>query len=93
MKLSYHTLSKTAKYFKMIYPNKNIRFEESIIYKMLSILEQKEKLAIGIHELYIETKSKFDNPDEFIISLDVLYVLDMINVDFENEKISYVKRD
>jgi len=77
----------------MIYPNKNIRFEESIIYKMISILEEREKLTINIHELYNETKNKFKNTDEFIVSLDVLYVLDMINVDFENENIEYVKRN
>lgn len=77
----------------MIYPNKNIRFEESIIYKMISILEEREKLVINIHELYNETKNKFKNTDEFIISLDVLYALDMINVDFENENIEYVKRN
>lgn len=77
----------------MIYPNKNIRFEESIIYKMISVLEQREKSVINIHDLYNETKTKFKNTDEFIISLDVLYALDMINVDFENENIEYVKRD
>ena len=47
----------------------------------------------NIHELYNETKSKFKNTDEFIISLDVLYALDMINVDFETENIEYVKRN
>lgn len=77
----------------MIYPNKNIRFEESIIYKMISILEKRETLIINIHELYKETKTKFKNTDEFIVSLDVLYALDMINVNFENENIEYVKRD
>lgn len=77
----------------MIYPNKHIRFEESIIYKMISVLEQREKSTINIHELYNETKTKFNNTDEFIISLDVLYALDMINVDFENENIVYAKRD
>lgn len=77
----------------MIYPNKNVRFEESIIYKMISVLEQSERAVINIHELFSETKSKFNNTDEFIISLDILYALDMINVDFENENIEYVKRD
>lgn len=77
----------------MIYPNKNIRFEESIIYKMIFILEQREKSTINIHELYNETKEKFKSTDEFIISLDVLYALDMINVDFETENIEYVKRN
>jgi len=71
----------------MIYPNKNIRFEESIIYKMISVLEQREKSTVNIHKLYNETKSKFKNTDEFIISLDVLYALDMIIVDFDNENI------
>ena len=77
----------------MIYPNKHIRFEESIIYKMISVLEQRDKSTIKIRELYNETKAKFNNTDEFIISLDVLYALDMINVDFENENIIYVKRN
>lgn len=77
----------------MIYPNKNIRFEESIIYKMISVLELQEKTSINIHELYNQTKTKFKNTDEFIISLDVLYALDMINVDFETENIEYVKRN
>lgn len=77
----------------MIYPNKNIRFEESIIYKMISVLELQEKSSINIHELYNQTKAKFKNTDEFIISIDVLYALDMINVDFETENIEYVKRN
>ena len=77
----------------MIYPNKHIRFEESIIFKMISLLESQDSSEINIHELYLKTKSKFKNIDEFIISLDVLYVLDMINMNFENENIEYVKRN
>ena len=77
----------------MIYPNKHIRFEESIIYKMISLLENHDGPTINIHELYLKTKSKFKSIDEFIISLDVLYALDMINMNFENENIEYVKRD
>lgn len=77
----------------MIYPNKHIRFEDSIIYKMVHILEENELSEIGIHELFMKTKRKFLNADEFIYSLDVLYVLDMIDVDFENEIVRYVKRD
>lgn len=77
----------------MIYPNKSIRFEESIIYKMVSILESQEEQTTSVRELYIKTKDKFDNIDEFIISLDVLYCLNMINIDFENEIIKYATRD
>ncbi len=77
----------------MIYPNKNIRVEDSIIYKMISILEIRTEIDMNIHELYAKTKNKFANTDEFILSLDVLYVLDMIEIDFTTEKIRYVKRN
>lgn len=77
----------------MIYPNKHIAIEDSIIYKMLVILEAQEGYEINIHDLYSKTKKKFNNADEFILSLDVLYVLDMIEVEFETETIHYVKRD
>ena len=77
----------------MIYPNKHIRFEDSIIYKMIHILENSEENQINIHELFSQTRKKFNNPDEFIYSLDVLYILDMIEMNFDNEIITYVKRN
>ncbi|CAA0234183.1 ABC-three component system middle component 7 [Tenacibaculum maritimum] len=77
----------------MIYPNKHITFEESIIFKMISILENGIDNEINIHELFHKTKKKFKNADEFIYSLDVLYVLNMIEVDFSNETVKYVKRN
>lgn len=77
----------------MIYPNKHITFEESIIYKMISILENGTDNEVNIHELFKKTKRKFKNADEFIYSLDVLYVLNMIEVDFSNETVKYVKRN
>lgn len=75
----------------MIYPNKHIRFEESIIYKMLTIMDYRSYSSIGLSELFNHTKRDFENIDEFIISLDVLYALDMIEVDFNNEVVNYVK--
>ena len=60
---------------------------------MIAILENGSENEIGIHELYSQTKSTFKNIDEFIFSLDVLYIMDMIIIDFENEIIKYVKRD
>lgn len=77
----------------MIYPNKHIQFEESIIYKMIFLLEAQEYSEISITELFTNTISKFQNADEFIYSLDVLYILDEIDIDFENEIIKYVKRN
>jgi hypothetical protein len=77
----------------MIYPNKNIRFEDSIIYKMVEILDVQNASEMNIHELYSKVKSKFKNTDEFILSLDVLYVLDMIEIDFKTETIKYANRN
>jgi len=77
----------------MIYPNKHIRFEESIIFKMIHILESENDYEVNIHDLFSKTKKRFKNADEFIYSLDVLYVLDMIEVDFNSETVKYVKRD
>jgi hypothetical protein len=77
----------------MIYPNKHIRFKDSIISKMISILDVQTDSEINIHDLYSKTKNTFSNTDEFILSLDVLYVLNMIEVDFTTESIKYVKRN
>jgi phage tail sheath gpL-like len=77
----------------MIYPNKNIRFEDSIIYKMVEILDVQNDSEMNIHELYSRVKTKFNNTDEFILSLDVLYVLDMIEIDFKTEIIKYASRN
>jgi hypothetical protein len=77
----------------MIYPNKHIRFEESIIYKMLFLLEHQEYNEISISELFTKTISQFQNIDEFIYSLDVLYILNEIEIDFTTETITYVKRN
>lgn len=75
----------------MIYPNKHIKFEESILYKMLFILEQRTNGVVNISELYKKLKRKFNNIDEFIYAVDVLYVLEMIEIDFDTETLEYVK--
>lgn len=77
----------------MIYPNKNIRFEESIIFKMLSILEELEKKEFSVTEMYHQTLSNFKNPDEYIYALDVLYILDIIELNYETETLRYAKRN
>lgn len=70
----------------MITPSKTISFKDSITFKMLHILDmQFEEISIG--ELYKNTKGKFLGLDEFIFSLDVLYVLGVVDVDLELGKI------
>ena len=76
----------------MIFPNKFIKYEESVIFKMLKVLEicEKEK-ELTIQDLYKITVSKFSGIDEFLYSIDILYVLDSIKLDFTTNKISYVE--
>lgn len=66
----------------MIVPNKATPLKESILFKMLAILE-KDFEIIGLLELYDETSHLFEGIDEFVFSLDVLFILEKIKV---NEK-------
>ncbi|MGE7185586.1 ABC-three component system middle component 7 [Peribacillus sp. NPDC006672] len=77
----------------MIVPNKVIRFSESIIGKMTFILNELNGGELSVGQLYTSTQEYFEEIDEFIFSLDVLYILDSIQVDFEKGVVKYVKRD
>ena len=76
----------------MIFPNKFIKYEESVIFKMLSVLEVCEKQKeVKINELYKITEKRFSGIDEFLYSLDILYILDAIQLDFATKTITYVE--
>lgn len=76
----------------MIFPNKFIKYEESILNKMFHIVKICEQdKNIPIHVLYKKTESKFSAADEFLYSLDVLYILNVIEVDFVNNIVTYVE--
>ncbi len=71
----------------MLFPSKFTSFQESIIYKMILILELKER-KINVNLLYQKVKNKFTSIDEFIFALDGLYALGYIIID--EEDITYV---
>lgn len=75
----------------MIVPNKVIRFSDSIIGKMTIILENLLEKDMTVKELYFSTQDYFEEIDEFIYSLDVLYLLTVIRVDFDEGVVTYVK--
>jgi len=75
----------------MLFPSKFTNFEESIIAKMILILELKERKSIAINLLYLELEKKFDNIDEFIFALDALFALGYIEI--KNEDLIYVNRN
>ncbi|MFP8818127.1 ABC-three component system middle component 7 [Acinetobacter johnsonii] len=71
----------------MITPNKTIPLKSSVIYKCIYILE-KDFESIYLVDLYRDIISKFDGVDEFLYSIDVLFLLNLVDVDFELGKIS-----
>ncbi|HDR7914780.1 hypothetical protein COL40_11665 [Bacillus toyonensis] len=77
----------------MIVPNKVIRFNESIMGKMIILLKELSVKDMRVEELYVNNQEHFDEIDEFIIALDVLYILEAIQVDFDKGEVKYVKRD
>jgi len=71
----------------MLFPSKFTSFEDSVINKMILILETEHK-SIGLIDLYNQLKNKFISIDEFIFALDGLYALGYIEM--EEEVIKYV---
>lgn len=77
----------------MIIPNKVVSYKESIIFKMLKIMSLKSEERISINELYRKVSKFYESIDEFIYSLDTLYLLDCIDVDFDKGEVIYADRD
>ncbi|PSU43051.1 hypothetical protein CTM97_05280 [Photobacterium phosphoreum] len=67
----------------MIMPDKTFSIDETILYKSISILSKVEK-DMDISILYAKTKKHFNNINEFILALDLLYILEVIEVDLDN---------
>lgn len=77
----------------MIVPNKVTSLKESVIGKIAFILEAISEAEQNITELYINAGNKFEDINEFILALDVLYVLEVIEINQDKKVIRYVKRD
>ncbi|WP_432207340.1 ABC-three component system middle component 7 [Burkholderia cenocepacia] len=72
----------------MITPNKFISFDQSVLAKLPAMYVGSK--SIGIRDLYSKVSSVFESVDEFMYALDVLYVLNRINVDFDLRVVNYV---
>lgn len=66
----------------MITPNKFISFNDSVLCKLKIILD--ENNSVSVSELYLRLADKFENIDQFLYALDVLYVLGKVNWDVTN---------
>lgn len=72
----------------MLVPSKFTRLEESTIFKMKCILDNKEK-DDSVMDVYIRNKDCFFDASEFLHALDVLYVLGLIEINEETGFIIY----
>lgn len=64
----------------MIVPNKTIPYNASLLSKLPIILRRLYTPASPV-ELYHELRSNFDDLSQFLLTLDVLYVLGKITFD------------
>lgn len=64
----------------MITPNKVVSIPNSIIGRMVHILKA-NPASDSLVDLYRSAEAQFDSIDEFILALDVLYVLGRLDVD------------
>lgn len=76
----------------MILPNKLITFHDSILIKIIYIIEVIENKDINVYELYEIVKNNFADMNEYVLALDVLYVLERIEYDERLGDIKYVKK-
>ncbi|MBS1363166.1 MAG: ABC-three component system middle component 7 [Bacilli bacterium] len=72
-------------------PSKIINYDESIIGKFSFILDEISNKEINIYELFDKLKKKFNNVEEYLVTLEVLYLLNKIEILEDSEVIKYVK--
>lgn len=72
----------------MLILSKFTRLEESTIFKMRCILTEK-KNGETVLDVQNRTKTKFYDASEFLHAMDILFVLDMIEVDANSGLVHY----
>ncbi|MGG5359199.1 MULTISPECIES: ABC-three component system middle component 7 [unclassified Enterococcus] len=77
----------------MLFPNKITKFQESTISKLIFILDELSSKPLGIVPLYTKLMKHFEDLDQFILALDVLFLLEKIRFDEKWEVLIYVKKD
>lgn len=73
----------------MPFPNKFTSFDKSILAKITNLIIE-EVDSIALSELMKLRLNKFEDISEFMLALDILYVLGKVNLDEEKGVINYV---
>ena len=71
----------------MITPNKAVTVEESAL-GLVSVILQAGPYPRDLLSLYREVGDNFESIDQFILAVDVLYVLGRIDVDFKTRTVT-----
>lgn len=77
----------------MIFPNKIMDFQDSTISKLVFILDELSSASLGVLPLYNKVKKHFEDLDQFILALDVLFLLEKIEFEEKWEVLTYGKED
>lgn len=77
----------------MILPNKLISFQDCILAKTVYILEKISDSDFSVIELYEQVETHFEDLNEYMLALDVLYVLGKIKYNEELRVIQNVKKN
>lgn len=75
----------------MILPNKLIPFNKCVLAKVVYILKELEAGNKSCVEVFTKVRHQFEDINEYILALDVLYVLEKITVDEKGVIDSHVK--
>ena len=71
-------------------PSKITSYNESVLSKMVPILQELEKRDMSLLSLYIKVKNLFGNIEEYIDTLDCLFLIGKIEYAKEREVLHYV---
>lgn len=77
----------------MILPNKLISFQDCILSKTVYILEEISDSDFSVIRLYEQVEIHFEDINEYMLALDVLYVLGKIKYNEELQAIQYVEKN
>lgn len=75
----------------MILPNKLIPFNKCVLAKVVCILKEIEEGKKSCIDLFAKVRHQFEDINEYILALDVLYVLEKIEVDEKGVIYSHAK--
>lgn len=76
----------------MITPNKVVSLEASAM-GMTPLLLELGPSPIDIGRLYRSVSNRFESIDQFLLSIDILYVLGLVDINFKERTLIYVARD